>query len=121
MARRGTIRHLVDNGFLPDTPAQMNSLPLPVLEDLCRAMTTDMFALNMAIQTTVVKGAGKSHVSTQAAMHTLQNMDAAVLLLLKSGKLRLNFSIYEMLWCILPVTALALEAARTYYRAEPSP
>jgi hypothetical protein len=91
------------------------------LEFLGRAYDNDDFALRLALTATLNKGVGTSYVAPQSAMVTLEHIDGAILLLLQTGKLRRRLAWYEVLYCILPVAALALEAARIYHRQESFP
>ena len=118
---RGTYQYLVTEGRFPDHPASLNSMPLALLEDLSRALVADDLAHRVVVQSTVVKGVGQTVAATLSAQQTLFSPDAAVLLLLRNGKLILRLAWYHLVWGILPFTALELEAVRIYHRGEPSP
>jgi hypothetical protein len=68
--RSNTFRFLIDEGGFPETPASLGSMPLPMLEDLHRTMLSDELAYQVVVQTTTVKGSGKTVTATHSAQHT---------------------------------------------------
>jgi hypothetical protein len=116
-----TISFLRQQGHAPPEPFRLSSMPPPLLEDLYRRLREDDFGLRLVLQSTTVKATDATAKATRAAADVLLNPDAAVALMLRSGKLQLRFAWYEIMWLALPFTDLALAAAEKHHCGGPSP
>ena len=110
---RGCLQYLASLGGFPSTFASLESLPLPLLEDLHRAMIADDLAVSLLIQSTVVPGSNATS-ATSAAQDVLRDPDASLLVMLRKGLVQLLLSWYEVLLGILPFASLFLLALKIF-------